>query len=131
MYINPCKIIDLKVKYRFTVCFCKFVKSTEDHFLSRQELYKKHTKQKPTDLFYQPPNPAHKKYFSKKFFIEELKRQYATSMAVAYEHSVCTTGMTNGQIQQIRADEYNRLKPLVDEMVDEYLKTNPINIQLD
>ena len=130
MYINLCKIIDLKVKYRFTVCFCKFVKSTEDHFLSRQELYEKHTKQKPTDLFYQPPNPAHKKYFSKKFFIEELKRQYATSIA-AYEHSVCTTGMKQKQIQQIRADEYNLLKPLVDKMVDEYLKTNPINIQLD
>jgi hypothetical protein len=60
-----------------------------------------------------------------------LKKQYATAMAVAYEHSVCTTGMKSGQIQQIRKDEYNRLKPLVDEMVNQYLKTNPVNIKLD
>lgn len=93
MYINPCKIIDLKVKYRFTICFCKYVKKNQSY--------------------------------------QELIHNYALDMAVAYEHSVCTTGMTKGQIQQIRADEYNRLKPLVDEMVDEYLKTNPINIQLD
>ena len=131
MYVNLCKIIDFKLKHKFTVCFCKYVKNVEDHFLFHQELYKRHTKQKPTDLFYQPPNPQHKKYFSKQYFIETLKKDYATSMAVAYEHSVCTIGMKSGQIQQIRNDEYNRLKPLVDEMVNEYLQKNPINITLD
>jgi hypothetical protein len=112
MYVNLCKIIDFKLKHKFTICFCKYVKNVEDHFLFHQK-------------------SQHKKYFSKQYFIETLKKDYATSMAVAYEHSVCTTGMTNGQIQQIRNDEYNRLKPLVDEMVNEYLQTNPINIKLD
>ena len=93
MYVNPCKIIDLKLKYRFTICFCEYVKKNQSH--------------------------------------PDLKHNYALAMAVAYEHSICTNGMTVGQIQQIRKDEYNRLKPLVDEMVNEYLKTNPINIQLD